>query len=123
MNRKTLAIVVLCSLALTGCAPSDPALSQPPQTLTRDQFATLYDDHKLITDVWYIGSDADYHHFIMEHWTVNPDNLQGHMDFQKAYQVPVTEFGVKRPFPLTYNKDQWRLMRPHGDPGAAPQAG
>ena len=107
-------------LLLTGCSTSSvPA--DPPVTLTRDQFSAVYDDRKDFTDVWYMGSDAQYHHFLFEHWTIDdPNKVNGHLDSQKSIQVPVTEVGVKRPFPFTYNHDQWRLMRPHGDPGNMP---
>jgi hypothetical protein len=107
-------------ICLSGCSTSSVP-TDPPTALTREQFATLYNDHKDFTNVWYMGSDAQYHHFIFEHWTIDdPNSINGHMDLQKAIQVPVTELGVRRPFPLTYNKDQWRLMRPHGDPSGMP---
>jgi hypothetical protein len=52
----------------------------------------------------------------MEHWTFKPDGTDATLDRRSFYKVAVTELGVKRPFPLTYNQDQWRLMRPHGEP-------
>jgi hypothetical protein len=108
---KVLSAAVIVAFLAVGCA-QPPA---PPVTLTREQFATLYDDHDNVTDVWYMGSDEDYHHFCMEHWTATADGSNGHLDSQKFYQVPVDELGVKRPFHLTMNPDQWRLLRPHGD--------
>jgi hypothetical protein len=104
---------LLASILLTGCAASNSA---PPATLTKDQFAALYNDEDAVTDVWYTGSDSQYHYFCMEHWTFKPDGSAAHLDSQKFYQVSVAEFGVKRPFAHTTDPQQWRLMRPKGMP-------
>jgi hypothetical protein len=107
-------------LSLAGCSTNSGG-ADPPVTLTREQFATLYNNRKAFTDVYYMGTDSQYHHFLFEHWTItDPNSVNGHLDLQKSVQVAVTELGVKRPFPLTYNKDQWRLMRPRGDPSGMP---
>jgi hypothetical protein len=103
------AAVILASLA-GGCAVH----SGPPMTLTREQFATLYDDEQKFNFVWYMGSDASYHYFCMEHWILKPDGSDlDHRDNRKFYQVELAELGVKRPFPRTNNENQWRLLRPH----------
>jgi hypothetical protein len=111
---KFLRAVLILAFVVAGCAAPDA----PPVSLTREQFATLYDDHDAVTDVWYMGSDDQNHHFCMEHWTVNPDGSDAKLDSRRFYLVAVTELGVKRPFPVTTNQDQWRLLRPHGDPKA-----
>ena len=101
-------IGLVAAILLGGCAASQPK----PTTLTREQFATLYDDKQAITDVWYMGSDSQYNYFCMEHWTVTPDGNDAKRDSQKFYQVSLAEVGVKDPFPLTHDPSQWRLMRP-----------
>jgi hypothetical protein len=108
--KKLLRTAIILAGLIGGCAVHPTV----PVTLTREQFAALYDDEDKYNFVWYMGSDAQYHHFCLQHWTLKPDGSDlDHMDNCKYYQVEVTELGVKRPFPWTNNQNQWRLLRPH----------
>jgi hypothetical protein len=105
----------LLPLLITGCAAS-----HAPETITEDQFVQYYQDQTTYTDVYYMGSDNQFDYFCMEHWTLTnadkPETASGKMDSQNFYKVAVTPERtqkVKKPFPLTYVQDNWRLMRPH----------
>jgi hypothetical protein len=107
---KSESIWLLAAMLAVGCASQSS--QQAPTTLTREEFAALYDDTQAVTDVWYMGSDGQYSHFCMEHWTVTSDGNDAKLDSRKFYQVPITEVGVKNPFPVTSDESLWRLMRP-----------
>jgi hypothetical protein len=107
--RRWWAVPTLLLGVMAGCS-SVPAGA--PTTLSRTQFKALYADTDAITDVYYMGSDSQYHHFIMEHWTIKPDGSDGTLDSSKHYQVSVEELIVEKPFAYTTDKDHWRLLRP-----------
>lgn len=96
-----------------GCSSFNTA------TINRQEFDKLYEDKTAITDVWYMGTDASYHHFCMEHWTLKPDGSDAKLDNQKFYQVPISELHMNDPFPVVSdvkNQEKWRLLRPNLGP-------
>jgi hypothetical protein len=107
-RRAAWVLAFTAALQLAGCAAPAP----PPLTLTRTQFLTQYNNYQAFTDVWYMGSDSQFNYFRMEHWKLNPDGTNASLDSYKIYRVSLTELGVKDPFPLTQNENQWRLLRP-----------
>src|SRR5271154_605421 len=107
-NRRGLILWTL--LLLAGCTVFHPA--PPTTTLSGYDFARIFDNYDLYTCVWYMGSDTQYHHFCMEHWKLNEKATDGTMDKRDLYQVSVQEWNVPRPFALTDDENQWRLLRP-----------
>ena len=104
---RVLAVVCLGMLAtatLSGCAGD--------ATVSREQFESLYNDETKYTDVWYTGSDADFHHFCMEHWTLKPDGSDATLDSQQFYRVPVNQLHLNQTTPVSKDQDKWTLMRP-----------
>jgi hypothetical protein len=101
---------LLIAATLAGCS------SESASTVDEKQFATLFKDDQTYTDVMYMGSDGGYDYFCMEHWTIQPDGSDGKLDKRNFYRVMLTNQHVKDPFPLTYDENKWRVMRPtlHG---------
>jgi len=106
--------ILLSLLLSSGCALFHPT----PQTTTLSgyDFAKVFDNYTLYTDVWYMGTDSQNHHFCMEHWTLKADGSNATMDKRDFYQVSVLEWNIVRPFALTTDETQWRLLRPKRPP-------
>jgi hypothetical protein len=109
---------VFCVIALfvligvgPGCALF-PAAQPAPITLSAYDFARIFDNYELYTDVWYMGTDDQYHHFCFEHWTFKSDGGDATLDRRQVYLVSVQEWRVARPFPYVEDESQWRLLRP-----------
>ena len=100
-------LITGCLLLAGGCATT-----ATPQLITQDQFESLYKDEQNITDVWYMGRDAQYDYFCMEQWAIKPDGSDGTLLHREFYKVTLADFQVKLPFAYTTDSTQWRLMRP-----------
>jgi hypothetical protein len=109
------AICVVALLVLAGIGPGCalfPAAQPTPITLSAYDFARIFDNYELYTDVWYMGTDDQYHHFCFEHWTFKSGGGDATLDRRQVYLVSVQEWRVARPFPYVEDESQWRLLRP-----------
>ena len=102
--RLYVLLIALSGTNLAGC--------EQTVTVDRQSFQQLYDDDQTYTDVWYTGTDANYHHFILEHWTLTADGKDGHFDYRKLVQVPKDQMEINKPMDVTNDQEKWQLLRP-----------